>query len=116
MMIKNGIITNTRLGVENHNIMSFMLMVDFGGYGQGVGGYRLDEHDEIGKRGKGTAFGLDMIMQILEVVGVSTWEELKGSPIRVQYDDAGKTPLGIGHLIRDKWLNFSDFAKSWGIE
>ena len=116
MITKNGIITNTTLGVEDHSLMSFMLTVDFGGYSQGVGGYRLDEWNKIEKRCKGTAMGLDMVIQILDVLGVGSWEKLQGTVIRVQYDDDGTTPLGIGHFVKDKWLNFSDFTKSWGIK
>ena len=39
--IKNAIITGTYLGIEDHGILTFWLYLDYGGSGQGFGGYQL---------------------------------------------------------------------------
>ena len=51
--IKNAIITGTYLGIEDHGILTFWLYLDYGGSGQGFGGYQLDN------RGTGTAVRMD---------------------------------------------------------
>lgn len=111
---KNAKIESTMLGVEDHGIMSFMLMLDYGGGSiQGAGGYALDTplKDNNGKFIKrvGGAPGMTLIMRILEVVGVDKWEDLKGEHIRVK---AEFTSIhAIGNLLKDDWLDFKEFFK-----
>jgi hypothetical protein len=105
METKNAIITSTSLGVEDHGIFSAFLTLDFGGSGQGFGGYALDQHN--GKRGQdskriGTAYGMEFIRRIMDTVGVSKWEDLRGKYIRVRSDH--RKIEAIGHLIEDRWF------------
>lgn len=81
-----GIIYNTMLGFEDHGIMTFYLHFNFGGSGQGFGGYGLDTPKM--KDGKficriGTAFGCEVIRRVLQAVGVDKWEDLKGKEMWV---------------------------------
>ncbi len=110
----NGKILSTTLGYEDHGIFTFCLHLDFGGSGQGAGSYALDSYrKDLGKR-VGTASGMDMIIAILNTVGVETWEELKGKYIRVKHD--GERVHAIGNLLEEKWLNFPDFYDKRGRE
>jgi len=112
METKNAKITSTMLGIEDHGILSFYLYLDYGGSGQGAGGYSLDTPIKTGNtflRRVGTAEGLSLIMEILEIVGVGKWEDLPGKYIRVQADQA--KVHAIGNVIKDKWLNFETFFK-----
>ena len=100
---KNAKIVSTMLGREDHGIFTFMLNLRYnGGSGQGAGGICLggDKVDSICG---------PMIARILEVVGVMTWEELPGQPIRVKAEQA--KVHAIGHYLDDKWINFAAFAK-----
>ena len=111
--IKNARITSTMLGIEDHGIMSFSLSLDYGGSGQCAGGYALDEpiKDEKGHFVKriGTAAGTKIIMEILQVVGVGSWEALKGQHIRAKSDHC--RVYAIGNLLSDNWLDFGAFFK-----
>lgn len=103
--IKNAKIDGVRLGYEDHGIFTCSLTMNYGGAGQGFGGYSLDTPN--GKRGKdsrriGTAYGMEFLIHVLKTVGVDTWEELKGKHIRVDCE-WGKVH-GIGHIIEDKWF------------
>jgi hypothetical protein len=73
-----GIIASTELGFE-HGVLTFMLTFDFGGTGQGFGGYCLDDRtwhkDENHIPG---VTGAGAIAEILKAVGVQKWEDLKG--------------------------------------
>lgn len=109
--IKNAIIKSTMLGREDHGLMTFMLYLDYGGGGQGAGGYRLDSYDKEKKCSIGTAMGLEFIMKILEAVGVEKWEDLKGKHIRVK--TSHNKVHEIGHFLKDNWLNFEQFGKSF---
>lgn len=102
MEVKNAKITNTMLGCEDHGILSAWLTLDYGGTGQGFGGYALDgKPKDRGERSPHAACGL-WVKRILEVVGVGKWEDLKGQHVRVR-TNGGKV-YAIGHLLEDKWF------------
>jgi hypothetical protein len=113
---KNAIITSTHLGDEDHGIMTCYLHLDFGGSGQGFGGYSLDQHNgerNANSRRIGTAYGLEFIKRILETLEVGKWEKLPGTHLRVKADH-GKVH-SIGHFIKDQWFtpetDLAAFAK-----
>lgn len=109
----NAKITYTHLGYEDHGIMTFYLGLDYGGSGQAAGGYALDDRDPLkdidgiflGRKAT-KIFGLT-VQAILNTLELQKWEDLPGTHIRVKADD-GKV-YEIGHLLKNKWLNFKDF-------
>lgn len=102
----NARIISTMLGIEDHGIMTFYLHLDYGGRQQGFGGYRLDD------RGKGTVFGLQSILEVLRVTGVSEWEKLLGTPVRVRTTESRIKMLG--HYLNDTWLDLDALAVEYG--
>jgi hypothetical protein len=108
METKNAKIESTMLGIEDHGIMTFFLGLNYGGCGQSAGGYMLlsskPEQDK-------NAFGIAIIKEILRVVGVTKWEELKGKHIRTKTDYS--KVYEIGNIIEDEWLNFEEFAQKF---
>ena len=113
-------IESTRLGYQDHGILTADLTLRWGSSGISVGGYALDRptaaHD--GSRGReGTAFGLDQIIQILSTVGVSRWEDLKGKQLIVLFDgDGGWGTIAVGIASttdEDRILIFKQHAASW---
>ena len=81
-----GIIESTELGTMDHGVLSFWIHVNFGGSGQGFGGWCLDEPVKHGKdfEGRhGTAFGCEVVLRILKAVGVDKWAALKDKEIWV---------------------------------
>ena len=95
--ITNAVIKSARLGVEDHNVLTANLDLDYGGVCQGFGGYRLDP--AAGDSGR---FGGLFIRRVLEVAGVGEWSRLPGRAIRVQR--SGPDIVAIGHIINDDWL------------
>ena len=107
--IKNAQITGTMLGVEDHGILTFMLYLDYGGSGQGFGGYALDCYDKERKVRVGEASGIDLIRGILDTLEVRSWEELKGTHCRVVADHM--RVYRIGHFLKDRWFNPEEVLK-----
>lgn len=97
-------ITSTSLGYEDHGIFTAQVMVTYGGSGQGIGGYCLDEpySDAEGKfKGRrGTAYGMEWIIRFMRACGVDTWERVNGRTILVytKDDSWGALPIGVGPL------------------
>lgn len=105
--LHNAKIKSTRLGFEDHGIMTFFLDIEYSKCsGQGVGGYSLCEPYKINDKihRYGTANGMDLIMRILNVVGVQSWEDLPGKYIRVY---SNNTDVGaIFNILDDRGLWF----------
>jgi len=109
--IYNAKIVNAALGFEGHGIFCISLLFEFDGGGQGTGAFSLDKpcKDITGKhiRRVGTWEGCTMIMDIIKIVGVEDWCQIKNSLVRIK-----RTPTGvieIGHILKDKWINIPDF-------
>lgn len=110
MEIRNAMITSTKLGREDHDILTFCIHIRFGGGTCcGVGCYALDYYDTKKQEKVFYARGMELISEILDVVGVNDWEDLKGKYIRIKDNGYNSTIDEIGNLLEDKWLNFKEF-------
>lgn len=99
--IKNAVITSTQLTIADHGYLSAWIMVDYGGSGQGFGGYNLGSVYKGYDSSAGNAAAL-FIIRCCKVCGVMRWEDLKGQPIRVEADHNGIR--AIGNFIEDDWF------------
>lgn len=109
---KNATIESTMLGIEDHGCFTFYLHLNYGGGGQGFGGYTLDEPVHDGGRfvrRRGTGYGAEAIMQVLRVLKVGSWEKLPGTPCRVRAEHS--KVHAIGHYLEDRWLDLSALAE-----
>lgn len=112
MEVVNARIKKTSLTIEDHDILTFWLHLEWSGGGQGLGGFALDSYDRKRECRTGWGDGLIAIRDILETVGVSRWEDLAGKLIRVKHFGwgASRAPI-IGHIIDDKWFDMKKFAE-----
>ncbi len=104
-------IESTMLGTEDHGILTCYLFVDYGGSGQGIGGYALDEwkgpKSSEGRR-VGTAYGMEFVARTMKACGVSSWEKVKGRTIFVLKDsDSWQAKVvGIENLPTERGERF----------
>ena len=106
---KNAVIESTSLGRE-HGCMTFMLILDYGGCGQGAGGYVLDGWNAKEQKRTGWVHGITLLSEIMDVVGVERWEDLKGKHIRVKAEH--NKVHAIGNFLKDDWLNFEEWCEA----
>ena len=112
-------ISSAGLNVKDRGILTFNITVNYeDGLSQNIGGITLDDYDKGKETRIGTAYGCEMIRQLLLEVGVNDFSEMKGKHIWVLGDGTGfsfKT-LGIRSLNVDnkdaKDLIFDDILKS----
>jgi len=100
--IKNAIIKSATITTHDRGFLDCWLDLDYGGSGQGFGGFVLylpesfDHHRLMSPAGH-------FIYRVMEIAGVESWKELEGKPIRVKssfsHIDA------IGHILNDDWFN-----------
>jgi hypothetical protein len=100
MQIQNAKVTGTMFGIEDHGILTASIFVDYGGSGQGIGGYSLEEE-----------YAARWLRGVLKVLDIDRWEYVKGQLCRVKREDGwnGKV-LGIGHIIEDRWFMFDSMT------
>lgn len=77
-----AVIRSTKLGYEDHGMLTCYIELDFGDTSrQAFGGWSMDAWDPDSGTRKGIAVGVDMLIGILRVVGVDTWEQLVGKTV-----------------------------------
>lgn len=111
--IVNAKIDWTMLGNEDHGLFTCQLGLDYGGVHQGFGGYSLDQYiKEQDARKDIVGAGTEFIKQILWVVGVDKWEDLKGKVVRVERKEGWNgNVIGIGNVLEDKWFKPKEWFK-----
>lgn len=111
-----GVIESTMFGAEDHGITTASLAVKWKGGGVSVGGYGLDIYDDETKSRVGAAYGMDQLIRIMETVGVTRWESLKGKSVIALFGDKtylGSRVLGIAGLHTGKVLILEEHAAKW---
>jgi hypothetical protein len=107
-------IDRTMLGWEDHGIFTFVLDLATGASHQGFGTLCLSDYDKTQKRQVGTAFGLDILMHILNVVGVSEWENLNGKRVYALREERSGWIKGIANIDDpSRYLIADDIRKQW---
>ena len=99
VQIKNAKITQTFLGLEDHGIFTATITLDYGGSGQSFGGYSFSG-EEIPAKSDYCGY---FVRRVMEIVGVNSWEELKGEKIRVKASHSKVE--AIGNLLEGNWFN-----------
>lgn len=101
----NAIIGSAGISIEDHDLLTVWLSLDYGGSVQCFGGYALlvgphSEHRRDGERGPNYA-GV-FIDRVMRIAGVTRWDHLPGKTVRVRQEPS--RVHAIGHIIRDDWF------------
>lgn len=123
MEIKNAKIDYVKLYIEDHDILTFSIGLDLGSGVCALGGYVLDQSFRVNKNDnrwdyerKSSPAGLDCMRKIMEVVGVRSWEDLKGKYVRYEDNGWGSRITKIGNIMKDNWIDVDDFMKNYDYE
>jgi len=100
--VKNAVILGATITNNDQGCLSAWLNLDYGGTGQGFGGYALYLPKSFTRYKRGSSIAGHFIWRVLEIAGVSEWADLVGKTIRVRASHS--RAHAIGHITRDNWF------------
>ena len=98
--IKNAVIESAEITMEDRGFLDCWLTLDYGGTGQGFGGYSLYlpksfcHHQVLSVAGH-------HLFRIMQIAGVEKWSQLKGRTIRVE--GSFSEIKRVGHIVKNDW-------------
>lgn len=108
--IQNAIIESVSLDDADRGLLTAWLYLDYGGSGQGFGGYSLYLPKSFTHHSLRYNFAGHFIWRCMEIGGVRRWQDLPGKTVRVRVK--GGLAKAIGHIVKDDWFCPSkDFEK-----
>lgn len=110
--LENALIKNVSLSSTDYCCLTLNMDLEGGGWLCSYGGYCLGkiypnsyEKDTY----EGSAAGMEAIMRIMDVVGVSRLEDMQGKYVRVATKGWGSTIKIIGNIVSDRWFDYETF-------
>lgn len=109
--VENAKITSVDLSMEDHGCLTLSIGLN-GRYWTCVyGGYSLGRGYLGAKTFKGSPKGIEYLMRIMDIVGVSSLNSLVGKYIRVATNSLSSPIKIIGNIIEDKWFDAEEFFR-----
>lgn len=111
--IRNAVIKSAKIHDGERGLLTASLDLDYGGMGQGFGGYALYLPKSFSHHKIESCAG-HFIWRCMEIAGVTRWDQLPGKTIRVKQEHC--KVHAIGHIVNDDWFSpqedFAQFDKS----
>lgn len=113
--IENAKIRSVDLSMEDHGVLCLEMSLDANTFGVVFGGMVLGKGYVGAKEFSSYPHASEYLMQIMDVVGCSRFNDMEGKYIRVATDGWGNPVRIIGNIIEDKWFDadsfFADFKE-----
>ena len=109
--IENALIKKVDISMEDHGCVTLQIELYGDGWACAYGGYCIG-HGYLGAEDfDGSAKGMESIARIMDVVGVSRFNDMSGKYVRVATKGWGDTIKIIGSIIKDKWFDIETFFR-----
>ncbi len=99
--IKNAVIESASITTKERGFLDCWLSLNYGGSGQGFGGYTLYLPKSWAHHTIESPAG-HFVFRVMEVAGVTNWDDLKGKTVRVVCNHSHVQ--AIGHIVDNDWF------------
>lgn len=106
---ENAKITSVSLTMADHGYVTFWINLEMGAGCCAIGGYCIGRGYVGAKEFKGYGEDIEAMARIMDVVGVETWEDLKGQYCRVEVDESTGRIRKICNVLKDKLFDIVEF-------
>ena len=103
--VENAKITHVDLSMADHGVLCLELTLEGDHWGCVFGGHVIGKGYLGAEEFEGSPMGIEYLMRIMDVVGVSRFNEMNGKYVRVATDGWGSTVRIIGNVIEDNWFD-----------
>jgi hypothetical protein len=100
--IKNAIVESVTIDDAERGVLNAWLHLDYGGSGQGFGGYALYMPKGFKNHDAKSGYAGHFIWRCMEIAGVTKWEKIAGKAIRAKIEDG--LVVAVGHITKDDWF------------
>lgn len=107
--VENAKISHVDLSMADHGCLCLELGLDGNSWGCVFGGHVIGKGYLGAEKFEGSPMGIEYIMEIMNVVGVEKFNNMRGKYIRVATQGWGSTVRIIGNVIEDKWFDVDSF-------
>jgi hypothetical protein len=114
--IENAEITDVSLNMNEHDCLVLCMALNGNKWGCLYGGYKLGQGHLGADKFIGSKDGLEAIMRIMDVVGVSDLTDMEGKYVRVATRGLGLSVKIIGNIIIDRWFDYGTFFEKKEME
>lgn len=98
---RNAIIKSATITAADYGLLSAWIDLDYGGSGQGFGGYALYLPKSFTHHKLHSVAG-HFIFRCMQVAAVEKWSDLVGKTVRVRATHTGV--YSIGHIVIEDWF------------
>lgn len=103
--VENALIKSVDISMADHGCITLLITLDGGSWSCVFGGYCLG-HGYLGATEfDGSPKGMEMIAQIMNIVGVERFNDMPGKYICVAVKSWCDTIKIIGNIIKDQWFD-----------
>lgn len=99
--IKNALIEKADINGSG-TTLTYWIGLDYGDGG----------HQSFGGYGLGGDFGCKAISRVMQIVGVQSWKDMVGKPVRAKIVNGFIDSLG--HFLKDEWFSLEELSIECG--
>lgn len=107
--IENARIKFVDLSMADHGVLTLRIGLDGGAWGCTYGCYAIGKGYLGASEFTGYGDGLESVMRIMDVVGVSKFNDMVGKYVRVATIGLSAPIKIIGNVIEDRWFDITSF-------
>ena len=101
--VENAIVRSSDLTMEDYGQLTLRMSLEGSGWGVVFGSFTIAFGSLNANKFEGCKEGAECLARVLDVVGVSSFNNMEGNVIRVAFKK--RTAEMIGNAIEDKWFS-----------